>query len=166
MNFSLQSLPVDLVYRILDNLDDKAIFLSILNVSERLNRIIDTYHRYQVTIVYHHSRYRLNINIDTYNTQPFQEQNRCKGSAIFGTSIAKEHSKNILFFSIKNHYYVIMQTLTTLNLGRNQIKTQGAQYVAQLLEINTVKKSILLFHYVFIIVFQFRRSQRSILTKT
>jgi len=48
MASSLLKLPVELVYRILDNLDEKAMFLSIRNVCTRLNTIIDTYHRYQV----------------------------------------------------------------------------------------------------------------------
>ncbi len=48
MTLSLHTLPVDLVYRILDNLREKAIFLSMRNVCKRLNTIIDTYHRYQV----------------------------------------------------------------------------------------------------------------------
>jgi len=47
---SLLQLPVELVYRILDNLDEKSIFLSSRNVCIRLNIIIDTYHRYQVTL--------------------------------------------------------------------------------------------------------------------
>ncbi len=45
---SLLTLPVELVYRILDNLNDKTMFLSLSNVCIRLNSIINTYHRYQV----------------------------------------------------------------------------------------------------------------------
>jgi hypothetical protein len=48
MTLTLPTLPVDLVYRILDHLNDKTIFLSLRNVCQRLNTIIDTYHRYQV----------------------------------------------------------------------------------------------------------------------
>ncbi len=48
MASSLLTLPVELAYRILDNLNEKAMFLSIRNVCTRLNTIIDTYHRYQV----------------------------------------------------------------------------------------------------------------------
>jgi hypothetical protein len=49
MTLSLHTLPVELVYRILDNLDDKTIFMSCSNVCARLNAITGTYHRYQVT---------------------------------------------------------------------------------------------------------------------
>jgi hypothetical protein len=48
MALTLPTLPVELVYRILDHLNDKTIFLSLRNVCQRLNTIIDSYHRYQV----------------------------------------------------------------------------------------------------------------------
>ncbi len=44
----LHTLPIELVYLILDELDDRNIFLSCYNVCTRLNAIIDSYHRYQV----------------------------------------------------------------------------------------------------------------------
>ncbi len=50
MALSLHTLPVETVYRILDNLNNKTILLSCLNVCTRLNQIIDTYHRYQVIL--------------------------------------------------------------------------------------------------------------------
>jgi hypothetical protein len=45
---SLHTLPVELVYRILDNLDQLTIFLSMGGVCARLNAIIDNYHPYGV----------------------------------------------------------------------------------------------------------------------
>ncbi len=45
---SFLTLPVELVYHILDNLDGEAIFLSFRNVCTRFNTIIDIYHRHQV----------------------------------------------------------------------------------------------------------------------
>ncbi len=48
MPLSLHTLPVELVYRILDNLDNFTLFVACRNVCTRLNTIIDTYHRYQV----------------------------------------------------------------------------------------------------------------------
>ncbi|CAF0998024.1 unnamed protein product [Rotaria sordida] len=44
---SLLLLPVELVYRILDNFDKLTILFSCRNICSRLNIIIDTYHRYQ-----------------------------------------------------------------------------------------------------------------------
>lgn len=46
--FSLHTLPVDLVYRILDHLDTETIFCALRNVCQRLNSITDTYRPYQV----------------------------------------------------------------------------------------------------------------------
>lgn len=43
-------LPVELVYRILDNLDYFTISCSVRNACTRLNMIIDTYDRYQVNL--------------------------------------------------------------------------------------------------------------------
>ncbi|CAF3430385.1 unnamed protein product, partial [Rotaria sp. Silwood2] len=44
---TLLTIPVDIVYRILDKLNDLTIIVSVRNVCERLNSITDTYHRYQ-----------------------------------------------------------------------------------------------------------------------
>ena len=45
---SFITLPVELIYRILDQLDEFAILSSVCNVCERLNSILDTYNRYKV----------------------------------------------------------------------------------------------------------------------
>jgi hypothetical protein len=50
MTPSLHTLPVELIYRILDNVSDLTIFLSCRNVCARLNDITDTYNRYQVIL--------------------------------------------------------------------------------------------------------------------
>jgi hypothetical protein len=44
------TLPVELVYRILDKLDELTILLSIYNVCEKLNIIINSYHQYRVNV--------------------------------------------------------------------------------------------------------------------
>lgn len=40
MSLTLQSLPIEMVYRILEHLDDKKLFLSINNVYQSLNVIL------------------------------------------------------------------------------------------------------------------------------
>ena len=47
---SLIRLPIELIYRILDHLQLKDIFLSVRNVCQRLDSITDTYHPYQVSL--------------------------------------------------------------------------------------------------------------------
>lgn len=49
MIWSLHTLPIDMVYLILDKLDEKTILFSFRNISNRLNAITDSYHRYAVT---------------------------------------------------------------------------------------------------------------------
>jgi hypothetical protein len=50
---SFLTLPVELVYRILDNLNDQTIFLSLINVCTRLNTIINTYDPYKVNFSFY-----------------------------------------------------------------------------------------------------------------
>lgn len=64
-SISLHTLPVDIIYYILDNLDELQILLSVSNVCNRLNRVIHTYHRYEVMII-----------IDFTYTNKFQFQYR------------------------------------------------------------------------------------------
>lgn len=42
------TLPVEIIYRILDHLDNLTIFWSMQNVCTRINAILDTYYSYQV----------------------------------------------------------------------------------------------------------------------
>ena len=47
---SLDTVPVDIIYKILDNLSVVNIISSMRNVCMRLNTIIDSYQRYPVNI--------------------------------------------------------------------------------------------------------------------
>ncbi len=46
----LLTLPIELIYRILDHLDEFTILCSAYNICKRLNIIMDTYHRYKVNL--------------------------------------------------------------------------------------------------------------------
>lgn len=68
---------MDVVYRILDNMDEKEILLSLSNVCTRINNIINSYQRYKVNIQYLlqkenleglNSKKCLNIDIGIHNT--------------------------------------------------------------------------------------------------
>ena len=48
MSLTLQNLPIEMLYRILDHLNDKTLYLSFINVCQRLNRIIYSSQRYKV----------------------------------------------------------------------------------------------------------------------
>jgi hypothetical protein len=64
---SLGTLPVEMVYRILGNLDQLDILLSVRDVCTRLNAITDTYHPYRVNF---HLYFQMNFSsISTYRTR-------------------------------------------------------------------------------------------------
>ena len=46
-NISLHTLPVEIIYVIMDKMDESNILLSLRNVCERLNSVIDSYKRYE-----------------------------------------------------------------------------------------------------------------------
>jgi len=48
MSLTLQNLPIEMLYRILDHLNDKSLYLSFINVCQRLNQIIYSSQRYRV----------------------------------------------------------------------------------------------------------------------
>ena len=52
INLTFLTLPVELVYRILDYLDDWSLICSIRNVSTRIDAITDSYDRYQVSYLF------------------------------------------------------------------------------------------------------------------
>ncbi len=54
---SLLTLPVELVYRILDQFEPLEILLSFRDVSAHLNLITDTYHQYQVDVGFSYLKY-------------------------------------------------------------------------------------------------------------
>jgi len=56
---SLLTLPVELVYQILDKLDYMTILLSCRNVCKKLNDIIDMYHPYRVIFDFIMKLYKL-----------------------------------------------------------------------------------------------------------
>jgi hypothetical protein len=50
--YSLHTLPVEFIYRILDNLSLYDIVLRMINVSTRLDAIVCSYHRNEVSFIY------------------------------------------------------------------------------------------------------------------
>ncbi len=114
MIVSLLTLPVDLVYRILDNLDDKAIFLSVRDVCQRLNIIIDTYHRYQVNysfifkLTFHHLRIIIHFMNGSYflvhsrKVSSYKKRKKGSSSMLMSEGFLKQSPKSFeSFFKIK-----------------------------------------------------------------
>jgi len=49
---SLNTLPIEFIYRIMDYLDGEDLVFSFYGLCSRINRIMDTYERYKVYILY------------------------------------------------------------------------------------------------------------------
>jgi len=60
------------------------------------------------------------------------------------------------FFISISHFFYLSQTLTTLDLGGNQIRAEGAQAIAQALEKNQVRE---IFSFFISISYSFYLSQ-------
>jgi hypothetical protein len=104
---------------------------------------------------------------DTHNTQPRLQSNRRSRCTISCWSIRKEHSETNT--SLSHHFYhihlsYVIQTLTKLDLWNNQIGNQGAQYLGEALQKNTVRE---IHHSLFIsIIFIFLMPYRHSLDST
>ncbi len=103
---------------------------------------------------------------DAHRTQPQQQPNRSSRCTISWRRITKEHSERNASLSL--HFYHIhlsyaIQTLTRLNLDSNQIGAQGAQYLGEALQKNTVREMhhSLIISIIFIFLMPYRRSQNS-----
>ncbi|CAF1278696.1 unnamed protein product [Rotaria sordida] len=156
---SILSLPTELVYLILDNLDDFTILCSIRNVCTRLNQIIDTYPRYQtLTILKFRSKHigaleaqhlanaiRNNYVLTTLDVNYDSIEDN-------GTDhIADVLRNNTTLTTLKLHsfYTAALQiqhladtlrnntTLTTLTLSNNDINEHGAKQLSDALRNNT-----------------------------
>jgi len=85
------------------------------------------------------------FHTDTHYTRTLRQWNRRSRCTIFGWSIATQYSEIITPSCFYHHLIPVsfIQTLTTLNLNDNQIGAQGAQYLGEALQHNTVRSSLL-----------------------
>ena len=80
------------------------------------------------------------FHTDTHNAEPSQQQHRRRRSTAFRKCIENEHSEALLLSTSSLTYYPhFPQTLTTLNIDRNNIRAEGAQNLASALQVNTVR---------------------------
>ena len=60
MSLALQTLPIEIVFRIFDHVNDNDLFLAVNNTCQRLNAILNCYRRFQVDLLLRYlSVYRL-----------------------------------------------------------------------------------------------------------
>ncbi|CAF0878465.1 unnamed protein product [Adineta steineri] len=130
------TLPVEIVYHILDHLEVIQILFSMRNVSKRVNAIVDTYHRYQTLNELDLSSETINSNGIKYLASALQ-YNTTLTSLIINYQQICSPDVQYLAKALYNE-----TSLTKLNLYNNQIGNQGAQYLAIALQHNKVNSSI------------------------
>ncbi|CAF1665976.1 unnamed protein product, partial [Adineta ricciae] len=122
--YSFLTVPIDIIYRILDHLDILTILLSLRNVCTRFNIVIDDYRPYvtltDLNLCERHINgsklQRLSCvlkNNTTITCLDLQQNELVADDAKYLSMILKE-----------NH------SITTLNLLINEIDSQGMQYLA------------------------------------
>lgn len=104
---------------------------------------------------------------DTHNASSCTEPYWRWRSTVFGKRITSEQSES-RFLNISLHFWCLhrTQTLTTLRFEHNYIGAAGAQYLANALQVNTVRIDVSLSHQLSDILTSHRHSQRFILDGT
>jgi hypothetical protein len=97
---SLLTLPVELVYRILDNFNDLTIICSVRNVCTRINLIIDSYYRYQVNLSCCKCSNLLNFSAISY-----RHSSHCISGP--NKSVMVKHNILLIFYN-KIKYYLLV----------------------------------------------------------
>jgi len=100
----------------------------------------------------------LPFNSDAYNIKPHDELNRLRRSTISRWCITEQYSKwNSFIHMFYIHFYLFIQTLTTLYLGYNAIGFEGAQFLANALQNNRVREDFYLF-FILVLIILYRHS--------
>ncbi|CAF1461499.1 unnamed protein product [Adineta ricciae] len=156
---TFSTLPVEIVYRIMDHQNDETLFCSMQNISRRLNQILSTYERYRTltelslywngigTKGAQHiaNALRTNTTLTTLNlgynrlgdggaqhiADALGTNTTLATLILLDNGIGAEGAKHIADALRTN------TTLTTLNLSWNGIGAEGAQHIADALRTNT-----------------------------
>ncbi|CAF1572133.1 unnamed protein product, partial [Adineta ricciae] len=134
------TLPVELVYRIMDHQNDRTLFCSMQNICRRLNQILSTYQRYQIldTALLSETTTSMIIhpkNSHLHPTPPSKSTPHITISNHIHT--IRSAIKGFLYYFRFSLHTTSIQTLTTLNLYYNKIGAEGAQHLANALRTNT-----------------------------
>ncbi|CAF3784100.1 unnamed protein product [Rotaria magnacalcarata] len=158
ISLKLDTLPVELIYRILDHLDALVILCSLQNINTRMNAIITSYQPFQAFATLDVGQRRLSYerfdwaNIIRYNTTLTTMifcKNNLDDRAIANLVRGLEHNSTLISFDLSYNRIKTAgardiatvlkynQTLETLNLSQNKIGIAGAISLAIVLKHNT-----------------------------
>ncbi|CAF1258628.1 unnamed protein product [Rotaria sp. Silwood1] len=129
---SFLTLPVELIYRILDNLDIFTILCSIFNVSTRINQIVDSYRQHKTTNTLQSLGNPLDPQTIYYLVNILQHDKTLRTLYLGYNAISDEGTQYLA--NVLHHN----TSLTTLNLWGNGISSIGARHLANALQHNKV----------------------------
>ncbi|UJR11084.1 hypothetical protein I4U23_015266 [Adineta vaga] len=129
---SLHTLPIELIYRILDHLNEFSILLSARNVCVRLNAIIETYQPYQIFTILDLKHRSLNNDLFKCLIRSLQTNTTITTLELSGHHLNDEIARELGYVLQRN------KTLTKLNCGENRISTEGLRFFIMGLKNNTV----------------------------
>ncbi len=106
---SFLTLPIELIYRILDQLDDFTMISSMRNVCTHINTIVDTYHRYQVNCIHYNHVYNFIQTLTTLDLKHHyigDERTQRLANALQQNKVIPSSSYHLaqIPFSTDNHY--------------------------------------------------------------
>ncbi|CAF0917373.1 unnamed protein product [Rotaria sordida] len=137
---SILTLPIELVYRILDNLNDLTILCSVRNVCTRLNAITDTYHRYQTLTTLEFRWHQLQEQEIQHLANVLIGNTAITTLNLYDARIG-DQGMQYLADALANN-----RTLTMIDLSNNKIQDQGAHYLANALTENTTLTTLSLYN--------------------
>ncbi|CAF1667628.1 unnamed protein product, partial [Adineta ricciae] len=127
---TFSTLPVELVYRIMDHQNDRTLFCSMQNICRRLNQILSTYQRYQTLTALYLSGNRIGDEGAQHIANALRTNTTLTTLDLSGNEIGDEGAQHIADALRTN------TTLTTLHLSWNAIGAEGAQHIADALPTN------------------------------
>lgn len=154
MTSSLPTLPIELAYRVLDNLRPVDILYSLWDVSTRLNAIISSYRPYQVKLYFTSAINYSSIlpHIILFDCFLLAESDPKRSKTSFSRrSYTLYKSHLITFTSIRKmmrqsiSYFILSfsQEFTSLDLRLARLGAGKLQWLTQVLQKNTVRSNSL-----------------------
>lgn len=103
MFLSLHTIPVELVYRILDHLYTEELFRSAI-ICQRLNTIVNSYHRYQVKrVTFTHDIEIETFFIDNYRSWFWFTWNRHRTCSTHLSSVTEQYGNIWFLYLVKSN---------------------------------------------------------------
>ncbi|CAF1629918.1 unnamed protein product, partial [Adineta ricciae] len=128
---TFSTLPVELVYRIMDHQNEETLFCSMQNICRRLNQILSTYGRYRKLTTLNLNSNKIGAKGAQHIADALRTNTTLTTLDLDYNGIGAKGAKHIA------HALRTNTTLATLNLRRNEIGDEGAQHIVNALRTST-----------------------------